>query len=197
MRIVHYTLGIYPHRVGGLNRYASDLMMEQSKEHEIFVIIPRNSFWGRRCSLNSVGKKGGVTCYHLKNAMPLPLFYGISNPKKYINREIDKRSFEKFYNDTRPEILHLHSIMGLTEDVLTFFRDKGVKIVFSTHDYFGICPKVNLINANGLLCLGPNADRCKACNSDAPSTLFVILRNSETLLKIRDIVRWIKSMLHF
>lgn len=40
MRILHYTLGLPPFRSGGLTRYASDLMEEQTKHNEVFHLYP-------------------------------------------------------------------------------------------------------------------------------------------------------------
>lgn len=196
MRIVHYTLGIYPQRSGGLNRYATDLMMEQAKEHEVSVITPGSwKPWSTKVSIKDNGNKGDIKCYNLSNAMPLPLLYGIKKPKDFIYRKVDKNAFEYFISVVKPEILHLHTLMGMPEAVLKVFKDNGVKIVYTSHDYFGICPKVNMINQDGVLCEGPTPKRCAICNEKAPLTLFLRMRNSKMAFKIRDFVRWLKNTL--
>ncbi len=198
MRIVHYTLGIYPMRTGGLNRYATDLTREQAKENSVAVLMPGGwRPWCRVCNIRYRGEVDGLKCYHLRNAEPLPLLYGIRHPKNFAGYPINKESFENFYNDFKPGVLHLHTLMGLPEEALRFFKEKGVRIVYTSHDYFGICPKVNLINQQGELCVGPTPERCAACNMQAPSTLFLKLRNSGMAFKTRDIVRWLKNTLRF
>jgi len=39
MKILHYSLGLFPYRTGGLTKYATDLMLEQSKDkHEVHLL---------------------------------------------------------------------------------------------------------------------------------------------------------------
>ena len=198
MRIVHYSLGIYPHRSGGLNRYATDLIREQNKEHKVALLYPSGyKWWKRKCRISKAYIKDGIVCYKLKNALPLSLLYGIKYPKDFVGLKISNNSFENFFNDFQPDILHIHTLMGLSEEVMQFFKERGVKLVYTSHDYFGICPKVNLINEKGILCEGPTPERCALCNENVPSTLYLRLRNSSLAFKIRDYIRWIKDIKHF
>ena len=198
MRILHYSLGMAPRRAGGLNRYATDLMLEQAKTHEVALLYPSGFvLLSKKCKIERSKKENGINVYRLVNALPLSLLYGIRNPIDFIQRDISNKSFAKFYSEFHPEILHLHTLMGMPEDALKFFKERGVKIVYTTHDYFGICPKVNLINDKGKLCEGPSAERCSRCNSNAPSTMFLRLRNSSLAFNTRDFVRWIRNTIHF
>lgn len=190
MRIVHYTLGIYPNRTGGLNRYATDLMREQAKVHEVYALMPGPwRPWLRSCSISGPKHYNGLLCYHLINASPQPLFFGIKNPHKFLKRSINSESFKRFYKNVKPEVLHVHTLMGLSEEFLLFFREKGVKIIYTSHDYYGICPKVNFVNSEGKLCEGPDPERCSICNEKSPSIYFLRFRNSTMLLKLRDFSR--------
>ena len=192
--IVHYTLGIYPIRIGGLNKYATDLMREQRKKMEVVALMPGPwRPWKRGCYIKEKRTKDTVRQFVMYNVHPLPLFYGIKTPSDFMDKHIDKDSFESFFAEVQPKVLHLHTLMGLPEEVLSFFKDKGVRIIYTSHDYFGICPKVNLINRSGVLCDGPLAERCVSCNASAPSTLFLRLRNSNIVLKSKDILRWLKN----
>lgn len=198
MNIIHYTLGLYPKRTGGLNRYATDLMLEQSKKHNVSVIMPGKwQPWRFNCFLYKDGRVDRIMCYKLGNALPSPLLYGIRYPSAFYHKGFSRKSFERFYETVKPDILHLHTLMGLPEDALAFFKDKGVRIVYTSHDYFGICPKVNLINSEGELCEGPAPERCAVCNRLAPSTIFLRIRNSELAFMIRDLLKWTKSTLNF
>lgn len=195
MRIIHYSLGLYPHRTGGLNRYVTDLIREQIKNNQVALLYPNGyEWWKKECSISKPQIKDGIVCYRLKNALPLSLLYGIKSPNLFTELKISRKSFENFYNDFQPDILHIHTFMGLSEEILQFFKDKGVKLVYTSHDYFGICPKVNFINEKGNICEGPNPERCLRCNRNASSVLYLRLRNSSLVFKIRDYIRWIKDM---
>ena len=198
MRILHYSLGIYPNRTGGLNKYATDLVREQMKEHEVAILYPNGYKWWRQsCYISKPFVKEGIKCYRLVNSTPVPLFYGVKATESFISRKISISSFEAFLDSFRPEVIHLHTLMGLPDTALKFFKGKGARIIYTSHDYFGICPKVNLINQYGELCDGPASERCASCNRQAPSGLFLRLRNSNFVLKIRDLVRWTKNMLSY
>lgn len=198
MRILHYSLGIFPNRTGGLNRYATDLMREQGKDNDVALLYPgKYRFWQCESLISSPKMIKDIKCYQLVNALPQPLLFGIRKPHSFINKPISKKSFEKFYDSFRPEVLHLHTLMGMSEEALKFFKERGVRIVYTSHDYFGICPKVNLINEKGELCEGPGAERCARCNAKAPSTIYLRLRNSEIAFILRDLIRWFKNTIHF
>lgn len=198
MRILHYTLGIYPERTGGLNRYATDLIKEQMNEHEVSVLMPGVwRPWLKDCYVSKCKIADKIKTYCLVNALPQPLLYGVRRPSDFIGQHISKKSFENFYKEVKPEILHLHTLMGMPKEALRFFKEKGVKIVYTSHDYFGICPKVNLINEKFELCQGPSAERCERCNVNAPSTLYLRMRSSIFAFKTRDFLIWFKNTIHF
>ncbi len=198
MNIVHYTLGVFPNRAGGLIRYATDLAKEQALEHNVCILMPGswNPFWGK-CCISKGDTQKGLVCYKLKNALPQPLLYGIKRPKDFMEVSLSYDSFERFFCDFKPDILHIHTLMGLPEKVLCYFKEKGVKIVYTSHDYFGICPKVNLITPKGELCAGPSLEKCFECNIHSKGTVYLRMRSSNLAYKIRDLVRWIKITFHF
>lgn len=198
MRIIHYTLGIYPNRLGGLNRYVTDLVREQMKEHDVAVLMPGPwRPWRKACRVSNGRKEKELIIYRLVNALPQPLLYGIKNPHDFIGISISRKSFEVFFKKVKPEILHLHTLMGMPEQVLVFFKEKGVRIVYTSHDYFGICPKVNFITENGELCEGPGTEKCARCNANAPSTLFLRMRSSSLAFRTRDLIKWLKNSRRF
>ena len=198
MNILHYSLGLYPHRSGGLNRYATDLMMEQSREHNVAILYPCGyRWWRRKCYVSQSSNFGSISVYKMINSHPIPLLFGIRRPGSFVNKDVSIESFTQLYEDFHPEVLHLHTLMGMPEGVLAYFKERGVRIVYTTHDYFGICPKVNLINQSGVACAGPDEKRCMMCNSNAPYPFFLRLRNSSLAFIFRDLVQWIKNMKRF
>lgn len=198
MRILHYSLGLFPQRSGGLNRYATDLMHEQVGRHKVGLLYPSGYNPIRRdCFISRPFLKDGIECYRLVNSEPVSLLYGIRTPIKFYGRHIDVKSFDEFVSVFKPDVLHLHTLMGLPEDAVAFFKEKGIKIVYTSHDYFGLCPKVNFIDNNQELCNGLNLNRCIQCNIKAPSVLFLRVRNSKLAFVIRDLLLWSRNMIRF
>ena len=82
-------------------------------------------------------------------------------------RKFSSKSLEKYYEDVRPDIIHVHTLMGLPKDFLSFMKAKGVKLVMTSHDYYGLCPKVNLVDCNGQICQDSSGCLCAECNQFA------------------------------
>ena len=188
MRILHYSLGLPPARSGGLTRYATDLMTAQCGRHQVSLLYPgRWQPFGGRVRVRRGKDYGDVAVYELINPLPVPLSYGVREPGGFLQaKKLDRASLEAFYEQVRPDILHLHTWMGLPAGVLDFLKEKGVKVLFTTHDYYGICPRFSLVDASGVPCDGPQAERCARCNATAPSTAWLRLRGSRFALRVKE-----------
>lgn len=188
MNILHYSLGLAPQRSGGLIKYATDLMMEQAHRHHVSLLYPAGYKPLRtRISWRKSKNHHQIHTFQLQNTFPVPILYGIKSPLDFIGkREFSAQDMETLYQEIRPDIFHVHSLMGLPKELLEFFSSKGVKQVFSSHDYFGICPKVNLINHHGDLCAEPSQKNCSDCNESSPTTSFLRLRNSSIALNAKN-----------
>lgn len=190
MKIVHYILGFPPHRSGGMTKYAIDLMKAQiDLQHDVVAIYPGNpSFFSKKSKLIKKKECNGIKVWKLKNAMPVSLLYGIKDEKYfYAKREII--GFNEFINKVKPDIIHIHTLMGLPKELITLFRNNEIKIVFTTHDYFGLCPKVNFIDNSKKVCSNSNADKCKSCCKNSRNILFLKLRNSEYLTPLKKLLK--------
>ncbi|SDB41919.1 Glycosyl transferases group 1 [Streptococcus henryi] len=144
MKILHYTIGFAPERTGGLVGYATDLMIEQKKQnHEVFALYPSNQFFfGNVPKIRNKKERAGIKTFGLINSLPLALFGGISNPNDFMigcNKEI----FIKFLRELTPDVIHLHSLIGLYKEFLQAANDLNIKVVFTTHDYYGLAPIPN------------------------------------------------------
>lgn len=192
MHILHYTLGFPPYRSGGLIKYASDLMVAQKDlGHNVCALYPSGmSLFHRKCHICFANKIKEIEVYKIVNPMPVPLLYGVKNIGSFINeKKIEKSSFIKLLDDFKPDILHIHTLMGLPKLFLEIAHKKNIKIVYTSHDYYGLCPKVNFINHKGEVCTTPQDFLCKECNENAKSELFLRLRNERIIIPIKTILR--------
>ncbi len=188
MVILHYTLGLAPQRSGGLTRYATDLIREQSRSEQVYLLyaagwrVPSSAI-----AWSDVGDRAGISCFELNNSLPVPLLYGIRKPEDFIDsRQMSREQMQGLYERIRPDVFHVHTLMGLPQELLVFFKEMGVKLIYTSHDYFGICPKVNLINERGVLCKEPSAMNCERCNSNSKPTMYLRLRNSRVALNCKS-----------
>lgn len=179
MRILHYLCGIPPVRGGGMIKYALDLMEAQGHMDEIFLLIPgRISFCPRnrkKIAIQHSGSWKHVPLYRIKNPLPVPMANGIRDVA-WFTQKCDMGVYIRFMEELRPDVFHVHTLMGLHLECLLAAKNLGIKIVFTTHDYFGICPKTDLV------CGGQNCEKpgihCGKCCQYAFSTKRLLLEQS-------------------
>ena len=51
-------------------------------------------------------------------------------------------------------IVHIRSLIGLSPELLPFLKYLDLKVVFSFHDLYTLCPTIHLIDNNGIFCGG-------------------------------------------
>lgn len=171
--------------------YVSDLVGKMAKEQDIAVLFPGSSslFSKKRSVIIDKGykKENNIRIFELKNPVPIPLLSGVKNPEDFLfghRLELSDKSMEEFYMIFSPDIIHIHTLMGFPPELIVFLKKKGTRIIFTPHDYYGICPKVNFINQKGLFCEQPDNENCSLCNISAPSVTYTKLRNNPVLLNI-------------
>lgn len=192
MVILHYALGLFPYRSGGLTRYVNDLMIAQVKRgHSISLLYPGNmKVWTSKIEIRKDMSFLDINVYELRNPLPVSLFYGVRNPSAFMNsRDIDKKAFDLFLHEVNPDIMHVHTLMGLPLEYLQIAKKNGVKVVYTSHDYFGLCLKVNFINSSGNSCETPCGKICALCNASAPSTNFIKIRNLKILTCLKKYIK--------
>lgn len=192
MRILHYTLGFSSYRSGGLVKYANDLMQAQMElGHLVVALYPGGtSLLEKSCHVHWDKTYDGIRSFEMTNPLPVPLMYGVKDTESATNSQnLDFYSFECLLDDVKPEVFHVHTLMGLPLEYLQIVHDLGIRIVYTSHDYFGLCPKVNFINQDGEVCLGASADRCAVCNAHAKSAMFLKVRNAKWVVPLKSIAR--------
>ena len=161
MKILHYSLGFPPYRSGGLTMFCMGLMEQQVKEgHDVSLIWPGAiKIFDKTTRVIKHESVKAIDSYEVINPCPVPYDEGIKEFDVYM-QEGDKEVYEVFLAKLMPDVIHVHTFMGLHKNLLTVAGKAGIKLIFSTHDYFPICPKVTLFR-NGTVC--DTADTCKMC----------------------------------
>lgn len=196
MNILHYTIGLPPIRRGGSVQYAFDLMQEQSKSHNAFALTCGDTlFRSNKAKIKANGSDGKIKVFILTNPLTPTLIYGTSEPdKQHRNIQIDQENIRNFIQTNNIEVMHLHTLQGIHKSFVEFVKSLGVKIIYTTHDFHGICPHYNLINQTGELCKASDGKMCAICNQNEPSDLFLRIANSKLyhLIKETGVLKLIK-----
>lgn len=192
MRIVHYSLGFPPYRTGGMTKYCLDIMEEQIKAgHDVAMLWPgKIKKYGDECKIVK-GKKyklnNGIMCenYELRNPLPISLLNGIKDVSAYTAyRDID--TFITFFQLHEVNAFHIHTLMGLPKEALIAAKEAKVRIVYTSHDYFGICPRASLVFGNHICRHSLDCENCTYCNEGALSLRKIQLIQNPVYRVIKD-----------
>jgi len=198
MRILHYSIGLPPVRHGGMVQYVLDLMAEQARggEHQVALLYP-----GMRSLLpwSSIRKResiDNVEVYEIINASDVPVAGGVFDPQRIIRPcpRLSMRALHRFIASFRPDILHVHSLMGIPQGLLAAARRRGARVVYTTHDYFGLCPTLHMVRPDGSLCKGAEETACANCCVHAPQALELFLRTRPGIYQARS---WLNKLRAF
>ena len=141
MKIIHYTLGFEPNRSGGLVGYTTDLMNEQKAQgNKVIGLYPGGLNFINKSTYIKKDKIKAFESYQIINSLPLPLFGGIKEPKDFMNT-IPKRVYERFLSEISPDIIHIHTLMGIHQEFFEVAKEMDIPLVFTSHDYFGLAPE--------------------------------------------------------
>lgn len=188
MRILHYSLGLPPYRSGGLTKFCMDLILQQKKDgHEVMLMWP-----GRmRCVYKGIGFKETVDKrYWIRNfeiINPLPVSYdeGIVKIDAFMSNK-GSEAYNSLIDTCKPDIIHIHTLMGLHKSFVEVAKNRNIKIVFSAHDFFPICPKVTMFR-NGEICRSiESCLECESCNRTALDLKKIYLLQSRTYRCLKD-----------
>ena len=191
MIILHYSLGFPPYRSGGLTKFSIDLMKQQLiSGHEVALMWPGQiNFICRRLSIRrskkDIGEGLTVDSFEIINPLPVPFDEGINRFAAFMINE-DIQSYINLLDDYRPDVIHIHTFMGLHKTFLEAAKEKGIRLVFSAHDFFPICPKVTMFRDGHICDSVETCSVCGACNTTALSLLKIRLLQSPLYRKTKD-----------
>ena len=195
MRILHYALGFPPYRTGGLTKYCTDLMITQREDgHEVGLLWPgKIGFVLKETKIKENKNWNGILNFEIINPLPVALDEGILDIDAYVNKT-EAAVFEKFLNNFKPDVIHIHTLMGLHAEFIDVAKKMGIKTTFTSHDYYGLCPKVTLFRENKICDDDHGCIDCVRCNQNAlslkkialmQSPLYRLLKNTAVVKKLR------------
>ncbi len=163
MNVLMVNWGWPPRQSGGPIGYAADLCRQLAQMgHQVSMFYAGDSTFKRRPFLN-IRKEDKVTLGSLVNS-----------PNRYSNsgyplRECRDPQIEGLYLDflkkTDPDLVHIHSLIGLCGSIIKLTKKMNIPIVVSLHNYWFVCPRGDfLIPPSYNLCSGPDEGlNCAIC----------------------------------
>lgn len=174
MKILHYALGFPPYRSGGLTKLCVDLMVQQAKEgHTVAMLWPgQMGFVNQKVAIKkheNVKLSGqDILSFEVINPLPVSFDEGIADIAAF-TKNVGAEAYRRLLDNFQPDVIHVHTLMGLHKSFLGAAKDKNIRLVFTAHDFFPICPKVTMFR-HGTVCDSvKNCENCGVCNATALS----------------------------
>lgn len=171
MKVLHYLFGLPPIRGGGLIKYVLDLAQEQRKQGlDVCLMIPGEIHKNKETVIRKK-RYLGFACYHVINPVLVTCGKRIKD-MTLLCEDGNLEGYVDFLKKVSPNIIHIHSFMGLQLSFLQAAKQLKISIIYTTHDYYGLCPKYSFFEENGVDCK-KDGSMCGLCmgNSTAISSL--------------------------
>jgi glycosyltransferase involved in cell wall biosynthesis len=73
------------------------------------------------------------------------------------------RVFADLVRTIQPDVVHFNHLLGLSTELPRLARSAGVPTVFTLHDYWLFCARINLLEGGEHLCSGAEPAKCANC----------------------------------
>lgn len=189
MIILHYFLGFPPYRTGGLTKYAFDLMKSQVNDgNEVIALWPGQiKSYSAKPHLKERERVEGIRNIELINPLPVSLDEGINKFESF-TKPCDINIYISFLEMEKTDAIHIHTLMGLHKEFIQAANQLKIRTVFTSHDYFGLCPKVTLYRYGECCDNDEDCRKCIQCNLHPLSLKNIQLMQS-------PLYRWAKDNL--
>lgn len=191
MKILHYALGFPPYRSGGLTKLCVDLMVQQAKEgHTVAMLWPgQMGFVNQKVAIKkreNVKLSGqDILSFEVINPLPVSFDEGIADIAAF-TKNVGSEAYKELLDNFQPDVIHVHTLMGLHKSFLGAAKDKNIRLVFTAHDFFPICPKVTMFR-HGTVCDSvKNCEKCGVCNATALSMNKIKVLQSPVYRELKD-----------
>ncbi len=187
MKILHYALGFPPYRTGGLTKFCVDIMGQQLKlGYEVALLWPGQMMLvGNNVRIKRQKDNKGIKSFEIINPLPVSYDEGIKEIEVFTHGS-NTAVYENFLYEYKPDVIHIHSLMGLHREFIEVAKQYSIKTVFSVHDFFPICPKVTLYRKGAICQSASDCSECPQCNLTALSLKKIYILQSPLYRYFKD-----------
>lgn len=139
----------------GVAAYCRDLLGElRDRGIEVVHLYSAERGWGRGPRLRAWTEEG-VRFAAVLNS-PAPPALSVDRPLQDCGDVRMERLLARFLREARPDVVHVHSLMGFTASLFFAANQLGLPVVVTLHDFWTLCAQVSLTRPDGTPCEGPN-----------------------------------------
>ncbi|MCB9845576.1 MAG: glycosyltransferase [Phycisphaeraceae bacterium] len=162
-------------RGGGVNGYAQALALELvARGHEVCSVSsgtspPLKSALRVPCHARRHPDWAGIRCFEIVGSpVRAPATFQFDHPDPEASSPELERVFGALIQWMGVEVVHFHSLEGLSAGCVEACLGGGARVVFSLHNYHTICPQVYLLRRDREVCSDfENGHACVGCHRPA------------------------------
>ncbi len=161
LKILHVVHGFPPADRAGAETYTYHLCKGLAKAHEVFVFARVLDRLRPEYEVTDEVYEGINVRRIVNNFTHVDRF-----ERYYLNDDIEA-AFEEYMDEVRPDVVHVQHLVGLSSSLVHAIKRRGVPMVMTLHDYWFMCPRVQLVDSLDGVCEGPReGHRCAYVCSD-------------------------------
>lgn len=184
----------------GYNQSASDLALGLSMTgHRVFYLRSGMDYSLRPgMFIRQQPDWQGIACYHLFNSPNLsPAIFNFRNMPSEMACPAHAGRVLDWLDTVEAQVVHIHSLEGFSLDLVRAIRDSGRPVVMTTHNYWPICPQVDLLYKERQVCTDyRGGEACNDCLNPARPERARLRRKIEQTARRRlgpKIGRWVHT----
>jgi glycosyltransferase involved in cell wall biosynthesis len=159
MKIINFTTGFDINYPGGITNYVRDLHLH----------LLSKSIDSKIISSQAEGKFG--------TSITPDFEYYVDKYRrfsyKFCKENKEDEALEAYILSEKPDVIHFHSIYGVSERFINFIVNSKFKYVISLHDYYLVCPRIFMMDSEGSPCRRVELEKCKSCISSFENSDFI------------------------
>lgn len=153
-KILHICTGFSIDFQGGITNYVRSIANEQNKNgHDVFIMADS-------------GVDNGYKIIRFRSKIRNTLFYN--------KRDNNCNEFlSNFFRENKFDVIHIHMILNMDYRLADILIKNKLKYIVSLHDYYYICPRVQMVPFDEDRCEQANSKKCASCFSVFFKTLYL------------------------
>lgn len=170
MRVLIISSGLKPEHFGGLPSHVEDLLNALCKRS---VNVSYLSVGARsKLPISRVWRRKGSRWKHwnLSSSLAFVRYWdGTAEPMAQVEADPSySKAFMKVIRKVGPDVVHFHELTSFPIELFDALRKRSIKTVFSTADFYALCPTVKLHRPDGTFCDRRTEDLdCEKCSLNA------------------------------
>lgn len=154
MKVLQVVHAYPPDSRAGVETFTQSLSTALSKDHQVHILA---------FDLSAPRTVRGQVSLRKQGAIQFHFFPNPSSKEKKRNHGPIKQYFQQFLDSEKPDIVHFQHLSRFPPSFPKLVKERQIPYVVHLHDFWYLCPTVNLFENNQSACSGPEKAKCFRC----------------------------------